>query len=239
MTEPVNPAPLAACRQLLQVVAADWSSPGGWLQRWQRAADAAPWQAVGPAIAVSLGRQGMRPGCGLAAPAAGALPAKAEGDGCTPAGVFTLDGLFGEVAADSAWARRLRLPYLATSPTLLAIDDPASAHYNRLVDLAAGVAADWQSHETMRRDDERYLLGALIGHNPAGLPGAGSCIFLHVWGGPGVPTAGCVAAARTEVERLCTWLDAAAQPRCVLLPRAEQRRLAAAWDLPPAPAAAG
>lgn len=227
-------APLTGCRQLLQVGAADWSSSSGLLQCWQRTADDLPWQAVGPAIAVSLGRHGLRWGLGLHGPAPdGGLPAKVEGDGCTPAGVFRLVGLFGEAAADSAWARGLRLPYRATSPTLLAIDDPASRHYNRLVDLAERPSVDWRSAETMRRDDERYVLGALIGHNPAQRPGAGSCIFLHVWGGPGVPTAGCTAAARDEVERLCAWLDAAARPCLVQLPHAAYLCLAAPWGLPP------
>ena len=49
------------------------------------------------------------------------------------------------------------------------------------------------------------------------VPGKGSAIFLHVWSGPGKPTAGCVAAAEADVRRLLGWLDRARRPVCVVI----------------------
>lgn len=113
------------------------------------------------------------------------------------------------------------------------MDDPASRHYNRIVD-GRQVTRDWQSAEAMERDDGRYAIGAVIAHNPAGIPGAGSCIFLHVHGGAGQPTAGCTAASRAQVQALCAWLDGAASPLLLQLPARIYAQLAPAWDLPPA-----
>ena len=87
----------------------------------------------------------------------------------------------------------------------------------------------------MLRDDARYAIGALIGHNPDRLPGAGSCLFIHVWEGPGLPTAGCTAGAHEQIMALCAWLDEACAPALVQLPAAAYRRYQAAWGLPPAP----
>lgn len=178
---------------------------------------------------VSLGRGGLRWGLGLHPAMAG--PAKAEGDGCAPAGVFAITALFGEAAADSEFAAAARLPYHAATPALKAIDDPASRHYNRIVDTT-GIAADWASCEDMRRADERYAVGAVIDHNPEAVPGAGSCIFLHVWAREGAPTAGCTAGARGDIEAICRWLDGGKRPLLVQLALADYERLRGAWGLP-------
>lgn len=219
-----------ATRQLLLVTAADWGSDAGSLCRWVRATAAEPWRAVGGAIPVSLGRAGLAWGRGRHPETAGLT--KCEGDGRAPAGVFAITTLFGYAAADSELARSAKLPYLAATPQLLCIDDPASRHYNRIVDRAV-VAADWASAEDMRRADARYEIGAVLGHNCSPVrAGAGSCVFLHVWQAPGVATAGCTAMAAAAMHELARWLDGDQAPLLVQLPIAEYAARRTAWGLP-------
>ena len=177
-------------------------------------------------VAISLGRNGLAWGRGLHADAGAAGQTKREGDGRAPAGIFSITSLFGNAAADSPLALAAKLPYQPATPDLKAIDDPASAFYNQIIDQTL-VAPDWASCEDMRRSDERYAVGAVVAHNadPV-LPGAGSCIFLHVWQAPGVPTAGCTAMA------LAGWLDASAMPLLVQLPQVEYEARRIAWGLP-------
>ncbi len=220
---------LAGAGQLLLVLADDWSACSGSLQRYVRSTPADPWQPVGAPIPVSLGKSGLAWGRGLH-PAVD-LPGrqKMEGDGCAPVGVFGISALFGEGVP--AWTPGL--PYYPISTDLKAVDDPASRYYNRLVAQSTVAAVDWVSHEEMRRTDACYAIGAVVDHNsdPV-MPGAGSCIFLHVWRGEGLPTEGCTAASLAAMTMVCTWLDVAASPRLVQLPLAVYRGLAVDWGLP-------
>jgi L,D-peptidoglycan transpeptidase YkuD (ErfK/YbiS/YcfS/YnhG family) len=89
----------------------------------------------------------------------------------------------------------------------------------------------------MRRDlhangDPAYEVGFVIEHNANGAPGAGSCIFGHLWKSPDSTTAGCTAMAPASMETLLRWLDADRRPVFVLLPAAEYQRLQSAWKLP-------
>ncbi len=236
---PTPEAPLAYARQLLVVIADDWHSTSATLQRWARPALDAPWVAVGPGMPVSLGRHGLAWGLGLPPadeyagqfPSQLAAPFKREGDGRAPAGIFALPSLFGVAPADSDEARALRLPYQPAHAALKCVDDPTSRHYDRIVDQTT-TAIDWQSAEDMLRGDARYTIGAVIAHNPDHVAGAGSCIFLHVWQAPGVPTAGCTAGERADIDAVCAWLDGDARPLLVQLPAAEYARRRTAWQLP-------
>ena len=224
-------SPLAASRQLLLVVADGWTSATATLRRFARATPDDDWSPVGEAIDVSLGQSGLAWGIGLHRAASADAPHKREGDRRTPAGVFAVTALFG--AADHALGRSARLPYFAVTDDLKAIDDPASRYYNRIVDRNTVAKIDWQSHEDMRRADGCYAIGAVVAHNsPNPVAGAGSCVFIHVWRNPGAPTAGCTAGALADIAELCAWLDGAASPLLVQLPRAEYARCQAAWALP-------
>lgn len=232
MTESIPTSPLASSRQLLVVRAADWASTTARLQRFARDEPTAVWQAYGGAIKVSLGRAGLAWGSGLHHATGGDQPAKREGDGKAPAGIFAITELFGEAEAGSQFAQSARLPYRCATGDLKCIDDPASRYYNQVIDQREVDTVDWHSHENMLRDDERYAIGAVIAHNSACRPEAGSCIFLHVWQAEGMPTAGCTAAALADVTEICLWLDAAAAPLLVQLPQAEYDRYRQAWALP-------
>jgi L,D-peptidoglycan transpeptidase YkuD (ErfK/YbiS/YcfS/YnhG family) len=231
-------AALASSRQLILVVAPGRDGCAAQLQRFERAQPGGEWLGVGAAIPVSLGRSGLAWGRGLHPQLTGAgsggepLREKREGDGCAPAGIFAITALFGYGSADSAPARAAKLPYLPATANLKAIDDPASAHYNRIVDQST-VKPDWSSCEDMLREDERYALGAVVAHNAAPpVAGAGSCIFLHVWAGGGVPTAGCTAMDLADMTVLAGWLDAAAAPLLVQLAQTDYDECREVWGLP-------
>lgn len=226
-------SPLTHARQLLVVKTAHWTSTTAELQRYLRHSSAADWQASGRTIKVSVGHHGLGWGIGRHPQIAGSAPRKQEGDGRAPAGMFAITELFGEAGPDSPFARRAKLPYHPTTPALKCVDDPHSRYYNQLVDLDSTPIGDWNSYEDMLRHDERYAIGAVIAHNsPDPVPGAGSCIFLHVWQSEGVPTAGCTAGALADITEICAWLDAAAAPLLIQLPAAEYAHFREAWALP-------
>ena len=219
-------------RQLVLVTAPDWTSTRATLRRFERADAASAWTEHGAAYPVTLGRSGLGWGLGLH-PAPASEPIKREGDGRAPAGVFRLTRLFGYAGSDSALARTAKLPYLPVDSDTLCIDDPASRHYNRIVERSRAGAPDWSSHEDMRRRDDQYVLGVVVAHNSdPPEPGRGSCIFMHVWRAPGAPTAGCTASSLDDMRARAAWLDASRQPLLVQLPDGEYPRRRVAWGLP-------
>ena len=147
--------------------------------------------------------------------------------------VFELGPAFG-----SAPTLATALEYTPMSATHWCMDVADSPHYNRIVDAKiVGEAAVEGSTERMRLDlatpgDARYSQGFVIRHNPANVPGAGSCIFGHLWKAPDAPTAGCTAMTEAAMSALLGWLDPAAHPVLVLLPRGEYEKLRGEWALP-------
>mgnify|MGYP000893498906 CR=1 FL=1 len=223
------PPGLISARQLLLVVATDWTSSGAYLSRYERPDATASWVPAGLPLELSLGRAGLAWAPEFVTPGMSPGPIKREGDGCSPAGAFPVTGLFG-VAGPMPGAK---LPWLQATPDLKCVDDPASRHYNRIVEQSRVGCIDWNSCEDMLRTDGRYEVGAVVGCNvePA-VPGAGSCIFLHVREAPGTPTAGCSALARDDMIALAAWLDGARSPWLVQLPHAAYADLRGPWRLP-------
>ena len=171
-------------------------------------------------------------GLGLHSPMGGAGRTKREGDGCTPAGVFGLPAIFGQPELLSEFASSLKLPYLSATSDLKCVDDPESCHYNQIIQAQGADNQDWSSHEEMLRRDDCYRAGVVIGHNMDCTPGAGSCIFMHVWRDDGITTEGCTAMSYGHMVEICRWLDVGCNPCLVQLPALEYRRLREAWDLP-------
>ncbi|HKO55253.1 MAG TPA: L,D-transpeptidase family protein [Thermoanaerobaculia bacterium] len=205
---------LAACaspRQLVVVTTPDWAAVDGTLRMYERSGQS--WRQVGDGVPVVVGRRGLAP-----------IGEKKEGDGRAPSGRFPIGPAFGFASTAD-----VRLPYRPLLPTTECVDDVRSRFYNAIVERDAD--ADWTSSEKMRQIDQ-YRLGAVIGHNPKGQPGKGSCIFLHIWTGPAHGTAGCTAMPEGDLARLLAWLDPAAHPRLVQLPAAEYERVRAGWGLP-------
>lgn len=229
-TAPVFAVALEGSTQLVVVTTDGWDATQGTLQAFERTAQG--WQPHGAAFDVAVGRSGSAWGEGLH-PTQSGTPQKREGDGRSPAGIFAIGPAFG-------YAPRLTsgLPYQPMRDTSYCMDVPDSAYYNRIVDAdVVGAEAVAGSTEPMRLDlhnkgDRRYREGFVIEHNPKATPGGGSCIFAHLWRTPGEATAGCTAMEPARMTTLLAWLNASAQPRFVLLPRAEYQRLQADWQLP-------
>ncbi len=223
------PVVLADARQLLVVTTAGWDDVQGQLRRYERAAPDATWRPVGAAMTIVVGKHGTAWDPALVAAIPG--PTKREGDGRAPAGAFALGTAFGLAApAEAAW---LKLPYVQEIPTLECVDDPASAHYNRLVDRATVGTVDWKSSEKMAAVGEAYRWGVVVEYNTSPpVAGQGSCIFLHVSPTPGNGTAGCTAMAAPALDEVMRWLDPTRRPALVQMPAAALAALGGAWKLP-------
>jgi D-alanyl-D-alanine dipeptidase len=183
---------------------------------------------------VAVGRNGLGWGRGLTNPPVSSDPQKKEGDGRSPAGVFRLTYAFGYAAPDQA--RAIKLPYIQCTDTVECVDDTNSTFYNIIKDRNKVAKVDWKSSEKMRMGDDEYKYGVFIAHNtdPAE-PGAGSCVFMHIWKAPGHPTSGCTAMSLGGLESVLGWLDPRANPVLVQLPQEEYSRRQAHWLLPAIP----
>jgi D-alanyl-D-alanine dipeptidase len=127
------------------------------------------------------------------------------------------------------------MPYLSLTPSVECVDDARSKFYTRVLDRAS-VVPDWNSSEQMLRPDGEYRWGVVVDHNTDPVTaGAGSCIFLHIWLGPGVGTTGCTAMSQEQLEGLLARLDPARRPLLVQLPRPEYKKLRRHWKLPSLP----
>jgi L,D-peptidoglycan transpeptidase YkuD (ErfK/YbiS/YcfS/YnhG family) len=187
------PGLVAGARQHLVVVTAAPQAISGYLYRMERVEGA--WRQAGSPVRVVVGRSGIGP--------------KHEGDGRSPQGIFPLTRSFGYAAEPPPGTA---LAYEPQAPGAVCVDDSTSGNYNRVFDAdTLSAPKDWASAENMRRDlahgDDLYRWGIIVGYNRTGMPGAGSCIFLHIWRGPGNPTAGCTAMAEADLLNLLSWLE--------------------------------
>lgn len=223
---PILPTPawMQDASDLVTAVADDWSSTKVKLSHWMRRSGDSGWDRDGDPWDGVIGDAGIAWGIGLHGNSPLPGPIKKEGDRKAPAGAFRLSAAFGYEAD-----RNSRVGYRQLDDATECVDDPKSASYNLIVEHTG--SADWRSAEHMRRPDDLYSLGAIVDHNPRRAPGAGSCIFLHVWEGPDSTTVGCTA---MDHDRLSTLLDHLGKsPVFVLLPRAEYSALRDPWGLPP------
>jgi D-alanyl-D-alanine dipeptidase len=222
------PQILSISQQMLVVTTSNWTATTGWLRRFERSGES--WQINGQPFRVVVGRGGMGWGRGLH-PLPQSGPQKSEGDGRSPAGIFPLPYAFGYAPADSV--PEIKLQYVQCTASLECVDDTNSVYYNVIVDRKSVSAPDWKSSEKMRMSDDEYRLGIFVDHNSSQVvPGAGSCVFMHIWKGPDIPTSGCTAMSDGGMESLLGWLDARARPVLVQLPESEYQRVQAAWVLP-------
>ena len=205
----------ATTRQVVWVGTEGWGSREGVMSRHERDAGGALWRQVGEAAPVMVGRGGLGWGRGLHRARGRGDPLKVEGDGRAPAGVFRLSRVFGLAPS----APVVRMPYTPIVSGLECVDDPGSKHYNRLVLRDSVGVVDWESAERMSKMGSVYRWGLFVDHNvDPPQPGGGSCIFMHVWAGPGVDTVGCTSMALEAMEVLLGWLDPEAEPVLVQRP---------------------
>ncbi|MDD5089510.1 MAG: hypothetical protein PHQ23_01215 [Candidatus Wallbacteria bacterium] len=215
--------------QVILVIADNWEKSCAFMHLLDR--DSAGWKTWRTDIPVNIGRNGLGWGLGLH-PAGLSGPVKREGDGKAPAGVFTLGHAMGYSAFlpfDS------RIGYVQLTKNLHGVDDSDSDYYNRIVDITTidgGWRKYWTSHETMRRDDNLYKWLVVVNHNRQCIPMGGSMIFMHIWRGHGLGTAGCTAMTEFDILDLIRWLDPEKKPVLVQLPLEAYKEYCEKWDLP-------
>jgi L,D-peptidoglycan transpeptidase YkuD (ErfK/YbiS/YcfS/YnhG family) len=190
--DPLLPTVPASATQVLLVRPLAPGSIQAQLSAYERGAGG--WTlALGPLPAV-VGRTGVIAG-----------EQKREGDGHTPAGIYALRTAFGYAPTLATG-----LQYRQATGDDYWVDEASSPNYNQWVKGKPAVSA-----ERMRRDDELYSVGAVIEYNTTPVvAGRGSAIFFHVWSGPDLPTAGCVAVAAEHARRVLGWLD---RKRCPVM----------------------
>ncbi|HVZ34329.1 MAG TPA: L,D-transpeptidase family protein [Polyangiaceae bacterium] len=209
--------------------APSWASSSGHLERYERE-DAGSWREVGSVVHVNLGRHGLAWGRGLQS-LDEVGPAKREGYGRSPAGIFPLDKAFG--AADSLPTGAAGFPYLHVTANMYCVEDVHSSHYNEIVDASEVKPSGWQRWSPLRRLDGLFRWGVVVRQNdPDVVVGAGSCVFLHIWRGERRPTAGCTSMSAESLEQILRWLDAKSQPVLVQLPAPVYAAVGARWSLP-------
>lgn len=215
--------------QVVVVTSSRWDDAHATLRRYERALGG-PWRSVGTPVPAVLGHAGYAWGAGVhgsGAPAGREGPQKREGDGRSPAGVFTLGTLHGSEPGPLAASK---LPYQAISADQVCVDDPASQRYNQVVSRSVS-PHDYQTAERMLRGDAMYDLALEVQHNvdPV-VRGRGSCIFVHLSVGANTRLTGCTGLSRADVAMLVHWLKPTGL--LVALPHAEYQALRATWGLP-------
>lgn len=137
-------------------------------------------------------------------------PYKREGDGKSPAGIFSLLSSFGTEE------QKFNYPYIMSNSQLICVDDVNSSLYNNLVLIPLIQPA---SFEYMKRKDDQYKLGIIVAYNPLQIKGNGSCIFLHVEKYPMHPTAGCTSMKYEDIKKIVLWLDSTKNPHLIQIPK--------------------
>ena len=197
-------AKLPETKQLIVVSTKNWSTSDGILQRYEKKGSV--WHKVGKHFHVKLGRNGLGWGRGLHQIPKDAEIVKKEGDGKAPAGIFSLKQAFGYQPF------AVKYPYKVYKETDHCVDDIHSKFYNKIVD-STKIAIDYKSKEHMKFPKNYYQYGIVVNHNhideKGAIPGAGSCIFLHI---KNVPTAGCTVMNEDEMKKIIQWLDAEKNP---------------------------
>jgi L,D-peptidoglycan transpeptidase YkuD (ErfK/YbiS/YcfS/YnhG family) len=216
-------------RQIIVVIAESWSDTGARLFRFARRAG--KWEKVGGQFTVVVGEKGMGWGVGVAGEEP-IFPLKKEGDRKAPAGIFPLVKAMGYQAGSFAGG----FPYEQIGERTHCVDDPASTLYNRIVnegDFNVPVSELWKSSELMKLKDDRYKWLVVVGYNmKEPKPGAGSCIFMHIWKSPGKETTGCTAMAEKDIVEILHWLKAEENPVLVQLPLPVYKQFWKEWQMP-------
>ncbi len=162
-------------------------------------------------IAVNLGKNGLGWGIGegeLSHKKGDVL--KYEGDKKAPSGIFKLSAIFGYEKS-----LKVDMPYKYASKNLICVDDSNSKDYNKII-VAQG---DEKSFEHMKRKDRLYKYGIVVAHNKNAMKKRGSCIFMHIQRGEGIPTVGCTSMSENNLKKIIYWLDKDKEPILIQIPK--------------------
>ncbi len=219
----------AASSQCLVGIADTWDSSTATLRLYQKSGG--QWKPAGEPWQARLGKNGLVWGLGMHPLPPGAV-IKKEGDMRSPAGVFTIGGVWGY---ESSVRKHPDLSYHRVTSRDLWVEDPASPQYNRNVVIDHEPATAWEKKQQMKQDDPAHALKLFIGHNATAkpVPNAGSSIFFHIWRGGGTKTtAGCTTMDEKKLRTLVAEIEPADKPLYVLLPKAEYEKYRSSWKLP-------
>ena len=222
--------PYSESRQAVVVTTKDWSAVNGTAQRFERENTKSNWKKIGASFPVVIGKNGLAWSGGLnELPSdTGRLLIKTEGDGKSPAGIFSLTSAFGTAEKTA----QIKLPYTKLDEYTECVDDVKSAHYNEIVNRMQVGSYDWKSSEKMLEIKPQYDLGVFVEHNFERQKGAGSCIFLHIWRDANSGTAGCTAMEKNNMETVAAWLDPPKNPVLIQLPEDDYKKFQIKWKLP-------
>ncbi len=209
--------------QTVVVTTKNWSAVQGKAQLFERKSLKEKWQSVGKNFQIVVGKNGL--GWSDASYPAKKNPFKREGDGKSPAGIFSLTAAFGSSE------QKVNLPFTQLAESTECVDDSKSKQYNLIVDNKQ-VAVDWDSSEKMLNVGEQYDLGVFVAHNTEQKQLGGSCIFLHIWANNSSGTAGCTAMERTNIELIFNWIDAKKNPILIQMPQNQYQNYQKKWKLP-------
>jgi zinc D-Ala-D-Ala dipeptidase len=209
-------------KKLIVVTSDGWNDANGTMIRYER--KGRNWKEVAKPIAIVVGKNGMGWDGKFSGLDHDKSVVKREGDGKSPAGAFRISHSFG-------FAPKITNNdfYIPITPTTECVDDVNSKYYNQIVDRLNIKDVDWNSSEKMRQI-VGYRYGAVVAYNDPAVAGRGSCIFLHIWSGPGQGTAGCTAMPDSDAQKLLEWVDD--KTVLVQMPKAEYKRLKAKLQVP-------
>jgi L,D-peptidoglycan transpeptidase YkuD (ErfK/YbiS/YcfS/YnhG family) len=198
------PANLAAsikgvgrAQQLITVEAARYRTTAATLRLWERRRGC--WLAVDGPFEARVGRNGL-------------AERRREGDGTTPAGVFTI----GRTMYGNARNPGVRYRYRRLVCGDWWNEDPRSPTYNTLQHVRCGVRPPFRTTTPGLWQERRaYHHFAVIEFNMRPIvPGRGSGIFLHAK--TGNATNGCVSLDLPRLIGVLRWLDPAKKPRIAI-----------------------
>jgi zinc D-Ala-D-Ala dipeptidase len=224
-------AQLEISEQLIIAVSLDWNTPTGSMYLLEK--NDGVWKQINIPWQVNFGDSGMAWGLGLQpVPANGRM--KIERDHRTPAGIFELGDVFGY---DSLPPAGIKLKYHQATKMVHCVDDTSSVFYNTLIDERevnrdSSGKLPWKSSEAMWMDSTDYKFTIQVKHNPRGIPGAGSCLFLHLNRISAPLTLGCTAMDEDKMLFLIQWLDPQKHPLLMQLPVIEFKKYLLEWNLP-------
>jgi len=217
--------PFENCEQLVVVTSPNDTLVTGILRKYTKKNNQwIPYQSPHP---ITLGRTGLRWGSGIHEQEAEVY--KQEGDGKSPAGIFSFGKAFGY--APEKKVTNLKLDYIPLTEITQCIEDTQSKYYNQIVSDSA-IEKDWDSSDFMRRDDHLYKWGVFVNHNIPAQNKDGSCIFFHLWREPGKYTLGCTGMEEAKIVELIEWLDPTKQPRLVQMTEQDYGIYRKKYDLP-------
>ncbi len=192
------PRVLHRATRLVIVTVPSMNATEATMRTFARSSPSATWTPQSTAETAVVGAQGIAWGHPYVSYAKRGEPIKTEGDQRSPAGLYRLGATFG-------FAKNEREGHMQLSPgAQFCVHDPKSKLYGRIVSKAK--AGDKTGGEDMGTFP-LYKRGILVDYAPRRHAKSGSCIFVHIWGGAGVGTAGCVALPEERVAHLQEWTE--------------------------------